>query len=1047
MLPVASPQHRDGAYYPRGERQVGLAAAYDDPTAASVFNGGGYPAMRTVDPQQQQQSGMDLESIKNQKILEFRKALEHDLEQKRLQAQKELEDAERRQWQQYMEFQQALQGETRQYIAQSPMSSSMDQLRMSSPSLQQEQQHRVMAGSVSPMHLSRNMAASYNAMQQQQYPQHQQQLPQHHHSQHQHPNMARAASPTMRSAHGASTVASSISQHSLGFGSQGTMHQYNNNATLPQNTLRPHTPSPYHQQQHQPPPLNTTRTPGIGYSSNSTMMTPPSIAVPVVTTPGSMWGGQPPHANVFTFDNVGNDRLPHTGARPASLQHPNSYYLAPPTEEDRNRTDNVWEGTAAGIPAVRHHQFAQADELEQEYARLTGKEGNREATLRNIKKLQEQRRKKLENLTARVVENRKRFAREVGKNDRPREISFVDSREDHHTIDNKRSSTKGEKNGADNGLHSIREERTGETKTSKAGKGGQDLNTGEEDSSNGRGVLSSEDFGSRAKRSIHKNRDSKDSSRIKIQDQEISSRVSSPNLETSTQQEKKGNDKANHFVEKLREKRTQAYSTGTDYGIEPTYSRQDVLSALETGQKKITLPTRDPKLARKNRKLFSQRLTEKSKPGLKQAATKIATKKWNCSNPSEVIATMDKPTTAGILSSRELDLKQKYSDNAALDADEETQRRNGRSSGNRGTTSTIMSDLSESHYGGLNGNGEKLVESADEDSGEESRSGSPEEQSETTSMFEEDAEYLISGTAVEDEDACDEDYSTRTPALEEIAASSSKVSSSNNRKAKLKIRDYLATDSRAEGFEVEEGFDLNSIYSGRSRYSKQANNEATADESEQRQETLRQLEQKLDPKAFRKIVPELLEFTEENGWDITKVMSHFKRMIPNLAKGILKSPPPASQHQNAASAATIPTEPRAGSNVGNKAWAVRQQAESREPLQSSRPLPSSRAVPPSASAISPRLSQGRSISPDISKRDQPTETPMSTATAAEERGWRSRVRAGTQLLSSRGGPDQSSIDMSDVRTSLKSLSHSRRTRRGPARRAVYTPDLQSLEER
>lgn len=1068
MLPVASPKHGDGAYYPRGERQVGLATAYADPMAASMFSGGGYPDMHTADPrqqQQQQQSGMDLESIKNQKILEFRKALEHDLEQKRLQAQKELEDVERRQWQQYMEFQQALQGETRQYIAQSPMSSSMDQLRMSSPSPQQQQQHRAMAGPASPMHPSQNVAAAYNAMHQQQFTHHRQQLPQHH-SQHQHPSMARAASPPMRSANGASTVASSISQHSLGFGSQSTIHQYNSNTMPSQNPLRPNTP--YHQHNQQPSPLNTTRTHGIGYSSNPTMMTPPSIPVPVVTTPGSMWGGRPPHANIFTFDNVGNDQLPNTGANATSFQDPNSYYLAAPTEEDRIRTDTIWEATsprqdqvvaergtlhdalpATGALAVRHHQFTQADELEKEYARLTGKEGNREATLRNIKKLQEQRRKKLENLTARVVENRKRFAREVGKSDRPREISFVDSREDHNTKDTKRGTTREEKKEYDNGLHSIREERAGDIKTSKAGKGGQESSTGDEDYSNERDVSSREDLDSGEKRNKHQNRDSKGSSRIKRQNQEISSRVSSPRMETSTQQEKKGEDKANHFVEKLREKRTQANSTGNDYGIEPTYSRQDVLSALETGQKKITLPTRDPKLARKNRKLFSQRLFEKSKLGSKPVATKIATKRSTCSNPSEVNTKSDKPTNAGTLSSRELDLNQKYTDNTGIDADEETQRRNGRASGNRGTASTIMSDLSESAYGGFNGNGEKVVESADE-SGEESRSGSPDEQSETTSMFEEDAEYLISGTAGtapdDDGDAFDEDYSTRTPAREEVAASGSKVSKSNSRKSNIKVRDYLATDSRAEGFEIEEGFDLNSIYSGRSRYSKQANTEETADEAEQRHETLKELEQKLDPKDFRKMVPELLEFTEENGWDIKKVMRHFKQMLPNVAKGILKSSPPASQRQNSASAATTP---RAGSNVGIKSRAVHQQVESREPPpQASRSPPASRPVSPNVHQISPRHPPGRPISPKISEKDQPAGPPApTTAVTAEERGWRSRVRAGTQLRSSRGGPDQSSIDMSDVRTSLKSLSHSRRTRRGSSRRGAYTPDLQSLEER
>ena len=70
---------------------------------------------------------------------------------------------------------------------------------------------------------------------------------------------------------------------------------------------------------------------------------------------------------------------------------------------------------------------------------------------------------------------------------------------------------------------------------------------------------------------------------------------------------------ANDFVEKLRQKRSEAKETPIGKSLPHTYSREDILTAVEKGKNKVTLPTRDPKLARKNRKLYSAKLVESSR--------------------------------------------------------------------------------------------------------------------------------------------------------------------------------------------------------------------------------------------------------------------------------------------------------------------------------------------------------------------------------------------------------------------------------------------------
>ena len=168
-------------------------------------------------------------------------------------------------------------------------------------------------------------------------------------------------------------------------------------------------------------------------------------------------------------------------------------------------------------------------------------------------------------------------------------------------------------------------------------------------------------------------------------------------------------------------------------------------------------------------------------------------------------------------------------------------------------------------------------------------------------------------------------------------------------------------------------------------------------------------------------------------------------MLPDLAKGIIKAPTLAHWHDHSVSAAAAVIQRTTGSSAESAAG--QQLDERREPVQPSR---LSQVHSPTSMVHPIRPNSGpkeRPMSPKMTEGGRPTKPSMLKDKTINENGWRSRVRAGSKLRSSRIGPDQSSIDMSDVRTSLKSLSSSRRTRRGSLTRLAYVPDLKSLEER
>jgi len=963
MLPVARPQHASDGYQSREEQHRGLAE--DDPIFAGLERvGRAYPDLYHS-PRQHQQlpttpHGMDLESIKNQKILEFREAIQQDLERKRQQAQRELEEAERAQWQQYLEFEQALKGFTQLYMSQSPMN----------------------------------------------YP------------------IARPDTPMSRSHSYYDTC------YASGHHSYSTQIPYNANIHA-QNPISPSLGrvqplSAYYNQQ--TPMTSHTRT--MGSSRSSAML---SSSLPVsLETPGA----QSP--DIFTFDNTGMDRM--TVARSRIGSTPVSSYpsnKSPAYNTPRGGIDtSSWGATyctpnkiSSSIkPAVKDPLFSQADKLEQEYARLTGKETPRDSALRNVKKMQEERRKKLEALTTRVVENRKRFAREVKTADRPHEIAFVDSREDHRAKKDTNLNFVRNKNEGIDGSRDKTKFSSGET-VKESMLSDQSNKYSEESQSNEREISS---------------RGDEDTADF------FSTAVPSRELNALRRKNRKTKGSAVNYVGKLREKRAQAKGTGTasatkpttlgsgsGYDIEPTYSRQDVLTALETGAKKISLPTRDPKLARKNRKLSTQRLAEKS-GSRAMSPSKIATKKLTCASKQENKRIQADSTTSqcqaqqvqekkNTMDQDAVGLIKKYIDplgttSRAEILPEEKEKREAVTDDKKvGTAASVVSDLSESAY---TRKGQAKNRGYEESASSEIHFGfSDEEQeeshSDTTSKFERDAKYLLSS---DNEDESDVD-GARLQASRDPLPSTKKEGES-----KIKVRD-LTADSIAEGFEVEDGFDIKSLVSSTSKQSQTpCTVQESSEETEQRYTTLKYLEQNLDTRDFQRIIPQLLKFTDKYGWDLNTVLKQFIHVASGSSSKAQSSnyrssssATPSAYTSVSASASTVQAKTRVASEKQDRPYC----SDSREPVQTSR------ATSPLPKSLPSHRARATSPTPS-STRDVPPLSPSSPKSQATgETGWRLRVRSGSSHRALSSKEDHSSIDMSDVRTSLKSLSQ--RVKRGSRR--------------
>ena len=317
----------------------------------------------------------------------------------------------------------------------------------------------------------------------------------------------------------------------------------------------------------------------------------------------------------------------------------------------------------------------QADELEREYARLTGKPSTttREKALAQIKQIQEERRRKLEAITKRVVQNRRKFAHEVKVADRPLEITFQERREEvdirdddegrevedvvlegileetevesetqEHDGGTRRVEVRSYYNGGSNPTSEISERRNdsrGHDAYHRNERGITPIGNGESSSSKF-AKLADERKPKTESRRYHDDH-ARDSAKHTAKQAVPPSRneksvADSSSREKSKAKEKKPKEKhakesAREFVEKLRQKRFQAREMPVreesareepareeppkeqpaDYDVQQTYSRQDTLTSLEADRKTVAITSRDPRLASHNRKQSSQKVVEK----------------------------------------------------------------------------------------------------------------------------------------------------------------------------------------------------------------------------------------------------------------------------------------------------------------------------------------------------------------------------------------------------------------------------------------------------
>lgn len=772
-------------------------------------------------------------------------------------------------------------------------------------------------------------------------------------------------------------------------------------------------------------------------------------------------------AETFTFDNVDDglyNQRPGLSAAQSAGYDRTAAYTNRLTERSStwNPASDVGSspystGNNPSAPKVwEQERMNEAEQLEKEYHKLTAKNLSpaKKTALMNVKKLQEIRRQKLEALTARVVENRRRLAREVKTVDRPREISFVDKLANEIKVDDppreiffddsreEREPVRSHQNEARDSQptrnqtsdspstrkhkskrrdsHSATKQKSGsrkkhldvleemdepsetedieeptETEEGFELREGEDSSSSEHfgdverDSSLSRGELES----SYGKESTSGD---KESSSEEALDSEIANekskseaiRKETKDLLEQIRKEKsrsksrgrKGERKAKDFVEKLREKRTKAAA------VPHTYNRDDVLAALETGKTKITLPTRDPKLARKNRRLSSARLVDEKKtdrPTSRGRSTKIATKK---STKVESRSTAKETGTKSLESPLpKILLSNMFDDDKKKPLRRKTsQRIHSKKDGPDGDTRTrksrlapsgisIVSDLSESAYGVASHTGSGRYNNHEDR--EDTRNSES-----TTSVFK-DIDIFSDSEGKTTKTGDDDTFGDIRKARE--------------KKKKLKVRE-LQSNSMSEGFEV----DLNSLYS------KYLEKNATAEEdyeaTVQGLVALQELEKRLDEEDRRSVMPELLELTELHGWNLNKVVQHFVHLFPQIMpdlegltlQQLLQRPAKALENDQAEN----PQHPDLLSQ------------SPASPMQ--------------------RYTLVKNSDDDL----------LSSPASSLESGWRSRIQATRRTHVD----NDSSIDMSDVRTSLRSIS--RRQRRGARRGAAFKSGLQSLDE-
>jgi hypothetical protein len=780
-----------------------------------------------------------------------------------------------------------------------------------------------------------------------------------------------------------------------------------------------------------------------------------------------------PESFTFGYDDSDTDNArPGLSAKSAGFDRPTN------ASKEKIPLSSTWSPSSQVDPTLSPNHAAgdkdrlyEADELEKEYAKLTSGNLNpaKANALMNVKRLQELRRRKLEALTARVVENRRRLAQEVKTADRPLEISFVDktagdmkvkgnskvnshpkeiyfndttdSREEHQssrapkgdTRDSPRSRGRKRRDSHFSSqshrsltresrkplavLEEIEEPASSEERSDSNDEGADEepSNSSEHfgypknESSGARSEpeagYGKEENTSEGKESTRQDmiidlppnrvedgtdKNKQNDSQDKQKDKSRSNSKDRKQKARSKSRDRKGEKKAKDLVEKLREKRSMAKEAHTRLFVPPTYTREDVLTAVESGKATVTLPSRDPKLARKNRKLHSAKLVESSRKDEKKHErisvrgmnSKIATKKSSkveLEGPGENEVMHREAPMPGIQLSDHWDIKN-HLDTIEPPRHQSSHRKvEKKSKGDKRTSSgmSVMSDLSESAYGVASYTGSEFgIEEISEDYGDADREDS--RNSETTTSGDIDIAGMEEDPFIREKGEVKEDKS-RKPKIGE-----------------------LQKTAMAEGFEIEEGCDLNSMYST-SAYSKyMEENPDTSDETYQETmkglKALHELEKRLDEQDRKSVMPELLELTQLHSWNMSKVIEHFIQLFPQAVQGVNMDALMMGQLMNATDMDINPLDPT-----------------------------SRISLPPSTRKL------------NLVNQPPDDELPLSAASSLTS-GWRDRIRASS---SRRAVDHDSSIDMSDLRTSLRSIS--RRQRRG-RRGAAFQAGLSILDE-
>lgn len=549
-----------------------------------------------------------------------------------------------------------------------------------------------------------------------------------------------------------------------------------------------------------------------------------------------------------------------------SIPCPSAYFNARNTALNKYslKSSSEWAALPLGPESSKtgledQARMHEAEQLEKEYARLTGKKDTRANALENVRKMQEERRKKLEALTQRVVANRRKFAHEVKVADRPLEISFKDKSKKSHSSERR-----------------------------------EDIYSSDSDTP----------F-SHVERKYHRKKP--------FESEEDTTRGGGDTSRDDTLTADICDDSTRDFLDVLEGRSRKTREDGYDKDIVSTipdsmqnqqsriYSRDHLLT--EVAKKKVTLPSRDRKEAKLNRKKSSQKLTE-SRPwnqheqdrdfhpisrnfssSQDRSTNKKGTgmgrnhKNWKSSRRSRAEKRVERRKevcrsrssskgrianspdeeeheSKGPSSSKVSDkLEEDYpssGNNYNLSVKDSMELRNHKNQLTaRGRTRTvapsIVSELSNGAYEAAPSETGSCIDYSNDDDEMQPKSG-----------------VCSKKPSIPQDDSRDE---------EDEAIAMAVVKAMNNVS--------LTTNPTAEGFEVGVLEPSQSVLSGPK---KQQNMSQPAPnlEAKNSAQSLRSMETALttDEKKCAYILPEIFELTTEHGWDLKKVAKHFSRFLP-----------------------------------------------------------------------------------------------------------------------------------------------------------------------